>query len=127
MIYSTSNQGQYIQNMFIRIYHSGTIHNFNIWAYGENKLVRGSGLFINKTGFSTYHHFLLPKNEKLDFLEGNYKIEIFAESINKTKKLFEETLILSKKQSEDLKRGYAIYFNWAANSKKYVSHTENNL
>src|ERR1700744_4457772 len=45
LLYSTSNQGRYIQNMFIVLRHGETIQNFNVWANDANGLVRGSGLF----------------------------------------------------------------------------------
>jgi len=91
LLYSTSDQGQHIQNMFARISVGEKSQDFNIWAYGDNGLVRGSGLFVSKTGVSIYHHFLLPKNEKWEFIDGNYKIELFAETVaKKNRKFFEQ-------------------------------------
>ncbi|MDB5209467.1 MAG: hypothetical protein JWQ30_294 [Sediminibacterium sp.] len=52
LLYSTSEQGKYIQNMFIRLQRDESIQNFNIWVYDNNGLVRGSRLFVNKTGVS---------------------------------------------------------------------------
>ena len=63
LLYSTSERGQYIQNMFIRLQRRESIQNFNVWAYGERQeLVRGSGLFVNKNGIALNHHFLQPKD-----------------------------------------------------------------
>ena len=90
LLYSTSDQGQYIQNMFIRLHRAETIQNFNVWAYGDNGLVRGSGLFVSKGGVSNYHHFLLPKNEQWDFVAGEYKLEVIAETVNKLKSDFSD-------------------------------------
>lgn len=68
LLYATADQGQYIQNMFAQIHRAETIQNFNIWAYGDNGIVRGSGLFTSKAGVNVYHHFLLPKNEQWNLL-----------------------------------------------------------
>lgn len=128
LLYATSDKGQYIQNMFARLHGEATTQNFNIWAYGDNGVVRGSGLFASKSGLSVYHHFLLPKNEKWQFIAGEYKLEVFAESINgKIKKLFEQRLLLTEKQSYEIQCGKALYFDWIPNVKQYVSHTEKKL
>ena len=75
---------------------------------------------------STYHHFLLPKNEKWDFVAGDYRIEIFAETVNKSqKKIFEQKVTLTNEQSNDLRQGKAIYYDWAPNAEQYVSHADN--
>ncbi|MHB9142215.1 MAG: hypothetical protein ACYC25_10095 [Paludibacter sp.] len=47
LLYSTSDRGQYIQNMFIRLQRGETVQNFNVWVYDDIGLVRGSGLFIS--------------------------------------------------------------------------------
>ncbi len=126
LIFATSDVGQYIQSMFIRVSRAETIQNFNTWAYGEKSLVIGSGLHINKAGFSTNHHFLLPKNEIWNFVAGEYKLEVFAETFNnKTKKLFELILIVTREQGETMNndKRASIFFHWAPNSQKFVSHT----
>lgn len=128
LLYGTSDHGQYIQNMFIRLHRAETIQNFNIWAYEDNGIVRGSGLFVSKSGSSFYHHFLLPKNERWEFAPGEYFLEVFAETVdNSTKMLFEQKLLLTVEQSNDIKKGKAIYFNWAPNTKMYVSHSDNRM
>lgn len=126
LLYGTSDQGQYIQNMFIRLRRAETIQNFNIWAYGDKGIVRGSGLFVSKSGSSIYHHFLLPKNERWDFVSGDYIFEVFAETVNDSiKRIFEQKLSLTTEQSNDIKQGKAVYFDWAPNTGQYVSHSDN--
>lgn len=126
LLYGTSDQGQYIENMYLRISRGEVIQNFNIWMYKENeKHVRGSGLFVTKGGISTYHHFLLPKNEHWVFFPGEYQIEFYAETVGKSaKKIYEQKLLLTNEQSNSLENGKGIHFNWAPNSAKYLSHTE---
>ncbi len=128
LLYGTSDQGQYIQNMFIRLHRAKTIQNFNVWAYDDGGLVRGSGLYVSKGGISSYHHFLLPKNELWDFVSGDYTLEVFAETVDKsTKKIFEQKLPLTHEQSNDLKQGKAIYYDWTPNIEQYLSHTDNKM
>src|SRR5690606_35917347 len=72
LLYSTSDRGQYIQNMYIRLQRGETIQNFNVWVYDDRGLVRGSGLFVNKSGIACNHHFLLPKDmSNFLFLPGD--------------------------------------------------------
>jgi hypothetical protein len=99
---------------------------FNIWAYGDKDIVRGSGLFVNKAGVSCYHHFLLPNEvDKFVFAPGEYRIEIFVEVVNKaSKKIFQHQLILNEQQSKDLENGKAIYYDWASNSQCYEGHSD---
>lgn len=126
LLYATADQGQYIQNMFVKICRAETTQNFNVWAYGDKGIVRGSGLFTGKTGVSVYHHFLLPKNEQWNFGAGEYRLEVYAETVdNSTKKLFEQKLSLTPEQSNDIAQGKAIYFDWAPNTQQYISHSDN--
>ena len=126
LLYSTSNQGRYIQNMFIVLRHGETIQNFNVWANDANGLVRGSGLFVNKNGVSSYHHFLLPKDEtEYIFKAGNYILQIFIEIAGKkTKMIFEEHLKVTEQQAASLGQGNAIYYDWAPNTRNYFSYTD---
>jgi hypothetical protein len=60
LLYSTGKRGHVIENMFVRLHRGETRQNFNVWAYGDKNLNRGSGLFVPETGFPTNHYFLLP-------------------------------------------------------------------
>jgi hypothetical protein len=127
LLYATADLGQYVQNMFVRVHRAETTQNFNIWAYNDKELVRGSGLFVGKAGISTYHHFLLPKKETWEFIAGEYTLEIFAELVdNQTKKLFELKLHLSKDEENALhnNKKATVFFNWAPNAKSYCSHID---
>ena len=126
LLYATAEQGQYIQNMFVKIFRAQTIQNFNVWAYDDKGIVRGSGLFASKTGVSLYHHFLLPKNEQWFFVAGEYRLEVYADLVNRTtKKIFEQKLLLTDEQADDIKQGRAIYFDYAPNAGQYISHSDN--
>ncbi len=127
LLYSTSDRGQYIQNMFIRLQRGESVQNFNVWVYDDKGLVRGSGLFVSKSGIACNHHFLLPKDgEAYSFLMGDYLLQVFIEPVNeKPKMIFEQKLQLTKEQSEEMKtRTAGTYFDWAPNTQTYFSHVD---
>lgn len=125
LLYNTSDRGQYVQNIFIQLLKNRSIKNFNVWAYGDKGkgLVRGSGLFVDKTGVEEYHHFLLPtwENDYI-FSPGEYTITVFVETVNETpKKIFEHKLTLD--DSENVNRA-AIYFDWESDRQNYYPHPD---
>lgn len=127
LLYSTSDKGQYIQNMYIRLQRGESVQNFNVWVYGEKELVRGSGLFVNKSGIAYNHHFILPKDgTKYSFLSGEYLLQIYIETVNKNpRKIFEQKLTLTKTQEETmLTDSVGTYFDWAPNTQNYHSHVD---
>ncbi|GAA5044515.1 hypothetical protein GCM10011506_48090 [Marivirga lumbricoides] len=111
--------------MFVRIHRGETTQTFNIWVYGEKKadLVRGSGLYIDATGKSLNHHFLLPKDgSNYQFLEGKYKLEVFASTLGakKPQRIFTVELSITHEQAEKLKLNrLGLYFDWGAESNAY--------
>jgi len=127
LLYSSSERGQYIQNMFIRLQRGESIQNFNVWVYDDKGLVRGSGLFISKSGIACNHHFLLPKDgENYSFLPGDYLLQVFIEPVEESPRmLFEQKLSVTKEQSDEMKtRTAGTYFDWAPNSQTYFSHVD---
>ena len=128
LLYSTSDRGQYLQNMFIRLQRGETVQNFNVWVYDNNgSLVRGSGLFINKSGVAYNHHFLLPKDgSDYSFLAGDYVLQVYVETVDENPKmLFEQRLQLTKQQQNEMNSKMAgTYFDWAPNTQNYFSHVD---
>src|SRR5947199_1179157 len=43
LLFSTSKRGRVIESMHVAVSRNETHQNFNIWVYGDDKLVRGSG------------------------------------------------------------------------------------
>ena len=130
LLYSTSDKGQYIQNMYARLTRSESIQNFNVWVYGDNELLRGSGLFVDKAGISSNHHFLLPKDgTSYNFLSGEYNLQIFVETVdNASYKIFEQNLPLSTPLHKDLVDNRSgVYYDWEPNSKTYHAHLASKL
>lgn len=128
LLFSTADNGRYVQNMYIRLQRGESVQNFNIWVYDDNSgLVRGSGLYISRTGLACNHHFLMPRDgSKYEFLEGAYTLQIFIEPIaGKPHKLFEQMLSINKDQEKEMRnKGVGIYFDWAPNTQSYDSHTD---
>lgn len=126
LLYSTSDRGQYIENMYIRLSRGEMSQNFNIWVYGDkNNLARGSGLFISKDGLAADHHFLLP-NDSLSFIfkQGDYKLEVYVELVNeKPRKIYSQDLAITDPQAQALLTK-GVYFNWAPNTQTYQSHID---
>lgn len=127
LLYSTSEKGNYVQNMYVNLLKDNQIQIFNIWVYDDKGLVRGSGLFINKSGIASNHHFLMPKDgSAYEFIAGEYTLQVFVETVgNRPKKLFEQKLILTKEQEEEINSKTAgLYFDWAPNTQSYFSHID---
>jgi len=127
LLYSTSDRGQYVQNMYIRLQRGETVQNFNIWVYDDKGLVRGSGLFINKSGIACNHHFLLPKDTgNFPFLSGDYILQVYVETIaDSPTKIFEQKLHLGEAlYKKMIDKNAGTYFDWAPNTQNYSSHVD---
>ena len=130
LLYSTSEKGQYIENMYIKLTHDEREQNFNIWVYGDQQegLSRGSGLFIGKNGLASNHHFLMSKNgSNFDFKKGDYILEVYVELVNNKnpKKIYTQKLIIDEEQEIELAdKNSGIYFDWTPNMQIYQSHID---
>jgi hypothetical protein len=95
LLFSTSKRGCVLESMHVALSRNETHQNFNIWVHDDEKLVRGSGLFIGETGVAANHHFLTPKGGSLfRFTEGQYRLEVFAHLLGdkKRKLLFSQNI-----------------------------------
>jgi hypothetical protein len=114
--------------MHVALFRNETLQNFNIWVYGDDKLVRGSGLFVGETGIAANHHFLVPNDStSFRFVEGRYKLEVFAHLLgDKTQKLlFSQTLEISRDIAASLADSSAgLYFDWGPDSMRYLPHVD---
>lgn len=126
LLFSTSDSGQYVQNMFVRVSKEETSCDFNVWAYDDKGLVRGSGVYVGRNGTSNYHHFLTLETGEIKLNEGEWRIEIFAETVTRPiNKIFEYKLAFKESHLENLSNGNAIFFDWAPNTANYVSRVGN--
>jgi hypothetical protein len=51
LLFSTSKRGRVIESMHVRVARSESKQNFNVWVYGDDKLLPGSGLFVGERVF----------------------------------------------------------------------------
>src|SRR5882672_5808894 len=99
LLFSTSKRGRVVESMHVALSRNETHQNFNVWVYGDEKLVRGSGLFVGETGIAANHHFLTPKDgTAFRFSEGRYRLSVFARLLGDRdhKLLFSHTLEISR-------------------------------
>lgn len=128
LLYSTSRRGRVVENMYVSLSHGEARQNFNIWVYGEERLTRGSGLFVGPEGVAANHHFLLPKDaSRFQFREGQYKLNVYVHLLGDRadKLLFSQILEVSREQAEALiEPDNGLYFDWGPDSSRYISHIE---
>jgi hypothetical protein len=114
--------------MHVTLSRNETHQNFNIWVYGNERLVRGSGLFVGEAGVEANHHFLTPKDAvSFRFIEGRYRLDVFARLLGDQKQtlLFSQTLEISQQVATALAAPHAgVYFDWGPDSSRYLPHVE---
>jgi hypothetical protein len=81
-LFSTSNRGQILENLYLVISHAGKHYEFPFWGYdGGEGMVRGSGLYVGQEGHIAYHHFNpLESYEDFKFGIGDYSIKIMGKT-----------------------------------------------
>ena len=128
LLFSTSKRGRVIESMHVTLSRNETQQNFNVWVHGDEKLVRGSGLFVGETGVAANHHFLTPRDDNsFQFGEGRYRLDVYAHLLGdrKRKLLFSQTLEVSSAVATQLKEpGTGVYFDWGPDSSRYLIHAE---
>ena len=127
-LFATSKRGRVIESMHVALARNETHQNFNIRVYGEERLVRGSGLFAGETGVEANHHFLTPKDAtSFRFVEGRYRLDVFARLLGDQKqtRLFSQTLEISREIDASLQEAHAgLYFDWGPDSSRYLPHVQ---
>lgn len=111
-----------------RSHENETTQNFNVWVYGDERLLRGSGLFIGDTGIAANHHFLAPRDaHSFRFSEGVYRMKVYAQLLGDRSRtlLFSHSFEISRDLAALLKEPEAgIYFDWGPDSSCYRPHVE---
>ncbi len=128
LLFCTSKTGRVIESMHVSLTRNESRQNFSVWVYGEDRLARGSGLFITDTGIVANHHFLMPRDQTpFGFFEGDYRLEVFGQLLGEPKSilLFSQRLNIEHSLAKELQEpGTGIYFDWAPDSSRYIAHTE---
>lgn len=127
LLYSTADRGQVLENMYVILRRGAESTTFAIWVYGDQSLVRGSGLFVGREGFAANHHFLLRDNTSFVFQPGNYDLEVFATTAGEkhAKSLWKLALTVPAESGTQLGSGGAgLYFDWNPESRIFERHLE---
>lgn len=128
LLFSTSKRGRVIESMHIALSRNEMHQNFNIWVYGDEKLVRGSGLFVGETGVAANHHFLLPDDgSSFRFTAGHYRLDVFAKLLGDRRPilLFSQALEISREIGTSLEEpDTGLYFDWGPDSSRYLPHLD---
>jgi hypothetical protein len=125
LLYSTAKRGHVIENMFVRLSRGEHRQSFPIWVLGNERLFRGSGIFVGDQGVVADHHFLLPPDaEQYLFKVGEYRLDVFARTVgaSEPQALWSSSLIVSENDRQLLAQPHnAIYFDWGPDSNRYIS------
>ncbi|AFM13953.1 hypothetical protein [Turneriella parva] len=128
LLYATAKRGLVVESMHIALERGESKQNFSIWVYGEQQMYRGSGLYVNDTGLTYNHHFLLPRDSSdFQFSEGEHRLRVFAKIVdqNSVIELFNTRFTVTKTQAEQIRAGNSgLYFDWGPDSQQYHSHLE---
>lgn len=128
LLYSTARRGQTVESMHVNVQRGESKQNFSIWVYGEDHLVRGSGLHVGPEGVACNHHFLLPEDGTgFPLLPGRYTVRVFAKRVldREPRELARVVLPISDTQAKDLEQDDAgIYFDWGPDQQSYHAHIE---
>lgn len=123
LLYSTSRQGQTIESMYVNLQRGETRQNLSIWVYGEERLARGSGLFVGREGLACNHHFLLPGDgAAFPLVAGSYTLRVYAKRVTDVspKELAMVPLMISDTHASQLRQvGFGLYFDWGPDQQAY--------
>lgn len=126
LLYATSKRGRIVEHMFVKLRRGETSQNFNIWVYGDDKLARGSGLFVGENGVACNHHFLLPMDgASFPFTAGDYEFEIHCVLVGSLQpiRLLSVRLSLPGELAAQLAAPRSgLYFDWGPDSQQYHPH-----
>lgn len=128
LLYSTSKKGQVVENFYVKMKRGESIQNFNIWVYGNDRLDRGSGLFVGEEGVTFNHHFLLPKDgTDFIFLAGEYTMEVYCNLVGSKTSICLQKIHLTLAEQEARKLDnirMGLYFDWGPDAKEYLKFVE---
>ena len=128
LLYSTARRGQTIESVHVNLQRGESRQNFSIWVYVDQRLARGSGLFVPQEGVACNHHFLLPEDgSEFQLLAGRYILRVYAKKVSRRtpKELAAIAVHISESQAQELSADDAgIYFDWGPDQQAYHAHIE---
>jgi hypothetical protein len=126
LLYSTSRRGHVVESMHVRLTRGETRQNFSIWVYGDDRLLRGSGLFVGEQGFASNHHFVLPSDgAAFSFVPGQYELCLFAKCVGdrRSRELLTLRVVVGETHAAELaKRKGGLYFDWGPDQQAFQAH-----
>lgn len=128
LLLAESKRGRVVESLYATLTHEETRQNFNVWVYGEDKLVRGSGLHVSDVGVVTNHHFLLPADfSDFRWKGGRYKLAVFAELLGDKNPIQLTSVFLEMSADEAgsiTSMQCGMYYDWGPQAGRYISHLE---
>lgn len=128
LLYSTSRRGQTVESLHVNLQRGESRQNFSIWVYGDERLARGSGLFVPEAGVACNHHFLLPEDgSDFHLLAGEYTLRVYAKKVGAQTpmELSKIRLRISEPHAQALQDvNTGIYFDWGPDQQAYHPHIE---
>jgi len=125
LLFCTSKRGRVIESMHVALRTNETRQNFNIWVSGDKQLSRASGLYVGESGVIVSHYFMTPYDGSFQFVEGNYRLEVFAKLVDEenTRSMWSHELHISHEQGLALQKAHSgIYFDWGPEAGRYLAH-----
>jgi len=126
-LFSTSQRGITIENMFVKLWHKDVIQTFGYWGFHEEKMARGTGLFVDQTGVTYYHHFVILDTEStFRFQPGPQIIEVYASLFDSEPRLLDQvTLTIDEETAKAMEHpAMGLEFNLEPERRIYVSHLQ---
>ncbi len=128
LLYSTSKRGLVVESMYVSLRTNDSHQSFSVWAFGDNSLAAGGGLFIPDAGTVGNHHFVVsPNDDQYVFQPGIYKLAVLANMVGNKKPivLFSQSIELTPQESDALKDSRkSVMFIWSPDSRQYFSNIE---
>ena len=125
LLFCTAKRGRVIESMHVTLRTNETRQNFNIWVNGDMNLSRASGLYVGESGVTVSHYFMTPHDQPFQFIEGTYRLEVFAKLVDedRTRSMWTHELYINHEQGKALQKSRSgIYFDWGPEAGKYISH-----
>jgi len=129
LLVSTSKRGRVIESMYVSLTRNESHQSFGVWVHGDERLTRGSGLFVGETGVAANHHFMMPPDDGQSFVfsTGLYRLDVYAKLLGDRSNalLFSQQLELQSDQATALKNlETGVYFDWGQESQRYLAHVD---
>ncbi|TAN29640.1 MAG: hypothetical protein EPN31_06065 [Castellaniella sp.] len=117
-----------VEQLFLRVSERARQTEFSFWGHGDAKLVRGSGLFVPKTGVATNHHFNPTDADTLfRFSGGLYSLELMASLVGRKQLVSLWNIALEVPSGvfdTSIANNKAIFYNWSSQTCSYVMSVE---